>query len=154
MSKSKDIFKALLSEDLVTAKNLINKSLLEKLSNSLEEKLVDFAPTVFSEEKKLTPKQERIARLAGNKEKIDAEDFKTLRSRNKKNESVEADEELESIAEEFEQELASLIEEIEEELGEELTEEEITELANDLLDSLNESNKEDEDEDEDEDDKK
>ena len=153
MSKSKDIFKALLSEDLVTAKNLINKSLLEKLSNSLEEKLVDFAPTVFSEEKKLTPKQERIARLAGNKEKIDAEDFKTLRSR-KKNESVEADKELESIAEEFEQELASLIEEIEEELGEELTEEEITELANDLLDSLNESDKEDEDEDEDEDDKK
>ena len=155
MSNSNDILKALLKEDLVSAKELINKSLLEKLGNSLEEKLVDFAPSVFNEEKKkgekkLSPNQERIAQLAGNKNKNDAEDFKVLRN-SKKNESLGQDEEMETIAEEFEEELASLVEEIEEELGEELTEEEITELANDLLNSLNESDKEDEDEDEDED---
>lgn len=148
MSNSKDIFKALVSEDLITAKKLINESLLSKLGNSLEEKLVNFAPTVFNEEshdgKKLTPNQVRIARLAGDKEKIDSEDFKVLRSKKKKNESVESSENLEQIAEEFEQELTSLVEEIEEELGEELSEEEIAELANDLLEMMNEEEKEEE----------
>jgi hypothetical protein len=162
MSNSKDIFKALISEDLVNAKKFINNALLEKLGNSLEEKLVNFAPTVFNEEKgesekkeakkELSPNQMRIARMAGDKDKIDAEDFKELRRR-KKNESVETDQELESIAEEFEQELASLIEEIEQELGEELTEDEIKELADDLLDALNEQEEtEDEEDEEDEED--
>jgi hypothetical protein len=163
MSNSKDIFKALISEDLVNAKKFINNALLEKLGNSLEEKLVNFAPTVFNEEKgesekkeakkELSPNQMRIARMAGDKDKIDAEDFKALRRRGVKKESVETDQELESIAEEFEQELASLIEEIEQELGEELTEDEIKELADDLLDALNEQEEtEDEEDEEDEED--
>lgn len=143
MSNSKDIFKALVSEDLVNAKKLINEALLAKLGGSLEEKLVNFAPSVFNEEKgekkELTPNQARIAKLAGDREKIDAEDFKVLRSRKgKKNESLEENEELEAIAEEFEEELFSLVEEIEEELGEELSEDEIKELADDLIDALNE----------------
>ena len=49
MSKSKDIFKALIQEDVLTAKKLIKEALLEKLGSSLEEKLVNFAPSVFSE---------------------------------------------------------------------------------------------------------
>ncbi len=145
MSNSKDIFKALVAEDLVNAKKFINEALLAKLGNSLEERLVDFAPSVFNEEmdgkKKLTPNQARIAKLAGDRERIDAEDFKVLRGRKgkkDKNESVENNEELEAIAEEFEEELFSLVEEIEEELGEELTEDEIKELADDLIDALNE----------------
>jgi uncharacterized protein YgbK (DUF1537 family) len=148
MSNSKDIFKALVSEDLITAKKLINESLLSKLGNSLEEKLVNFAPTVFNEEseKKLTPNQARIAQLAGDKEKIDSKDLKVLRSkgRGRKIESVEDSTDLEQIAEQFEEELTSLVEEIEEELGEELSEEEITELANDLLEMMNEEEEEEE----------
>ena len=50
MSNSKDIFKALISEDLVNAKKFINNALLEKLGNSLEEKLVNFAPTVLEKD--------------------------------------------------------------------------------------------------------
>jgi hypothetical protein len=145
MSNSKDIFKALVSEDLVNAKKLVNEALLSKLGNSLEEKLVNFAPSVFNEEKKeLTPNQARIAKLAGDKEKIDAEDFKVLRARKgksndkEKNESLEENEELEAIAEEFEEELFSLVEEIEEELGEELSEDEIKQLADELLEAMNE----------------
>lgn len=152
MSNSKNIFKALLAEDIVTAKKLINESLLSKLGNSLEEKLVNFAPTVFNEEsheghegKKLTPNQLRIAKLAGDEKEIDAKDLKVLRSKkSRKNESVESDENLEDIAEQFEEELASLVEEIEKELGEELTEEEIAELANDLLEAIDEEEEEEE----------
>ena len=153
MSNSKDIFKALVAEDLVNAKKFINEALLAKLGNSLEERLVDFAPSVFNEEmdgkKKLTPNQARIAKLAGDRERIDAEDFKVLRGRKgkkDKNESVENNEELEAIAEEFEEELFSLVEEIEEELGEELTEDEIKQLADELLETMNDSEDEDEDE--------
>lgn len=151
MSNSKNIFKALVSEDLVNAKKLINEALLAKLGNSLEEKLVDFAPSVFNEEKggnkELTPNQARIARLAGDPKGIDAEDFKVLRGRRgrgNKNESVENNEELEAIAEEFEEELFSLVEEIEEELGEELTEDEIKELADELLETMNNSEEDEE----------
>lgn len=155
MSNSKDIFKALVSEDLVNAKKLINEALLAKLGSSLEEKLVDFAPSVFNEEKggnkELTPNQARIARLAGDPKEIDAEDFKVLRGRRgrgNKNESVENNEELEAIAEEFEQELFSLVEEIETELGEELSEDEIKELADELLEAMNEEEGEEEGEEE------
>ena len=151
MSNSKDIFKALVAEDLINAKKLINKALLSKLGGSLEEKLVNFAPSVFNEEKgekkELTANQMRIAKLAGDKDKIDAADFKALRARkgkkDEKNESVEENEELEAIAEEFEQELFSLVEEIEEELGEKLSEDEIKELADELLEAMNEDEEED-----------
>lgn len=158
MSNSKDIFKAILSEDLVSAKKFINETLLSKLGNSLEQKLVDFAPTVFVEAKaemetkegsknQLSPNQMRIAKLAGNRKRIDAKDLEVLRSRNR-NESVENNDELDAISEEFEKELFSLVEEIEEELGEELTEEEIKELADDLLDAINEQEEETEEDEE------
>jgi hypothetical protein len=126
---NKEIINALVNEDIFTAKKLINQSLFERMNNALEEKLIDFAPTVFNEGK-LSPKQEKIAKLAGDKGKIDAEDLKTLRNKKK----GKIDEETAAL---FQEELASLVEDIETELGTELTEEEIIDIANDLLDVMN-----------------
>lgn len=123
---SKQIVNALVTEDLFTAKKLINKSLMEKMNNALEEKLIDFAPSIFNESKHLSPKQKKIARMGGDPEKIDAEDFKKLRK-------LKESEEL------FEAELRSLVEEIEAETGEPLSEEEVVDIANDLLDIMNDN---------------
>ena len=123
---SKQIVSALVTEDLFTAKKLINKSLMERMNNVLEEKLIDFAPSIFNESKHLSPKQKKIARMGGDPEKIDAEDFKKLRK-------LKESEEL------FEAELRSLVEEIEAETGEPLSEEEVVDIANDLLDIMNDN---------------
>ena len=104
MSKSKDIFKALIQEDVLTAKKLINEALLEKLGSSLEEKLVNFAPSVFSE---------------GNPQNTQ--------------ERTDYDQDLEEISEYFESELNSLIEEIEIETGTKLTEDEIKDTADNFF---------------------
>lgn len=122
---TKQIVDALVTEDLFTAKKLINKSLMEKMNAVLEEKLIDYAPSIFNEGK-LSPKQQKIAKLAGDPKKIDGEDFKKLRK-------------LKESEEIFEAELKSLIEEIEAETGEPLTEEEVVEIANDLLDIMNDN---------------
>lgn len=157
MAESKEVINAILKEDLFTAKKLIQKSLLEKLGNALEEKLVDFAPTVFNEAKHLSPKQKKIAAAAKPHDKITGEDFAELRKKRKTNEEievnedVEVDEEMETIIESFEQELAQIIEEIEQETGESLTEEEIAEVANELLDTLSEDESMEETEEEDDD---
>jgi hypothetical protein len=124
MSRNNDLLKAIISEDYHTANKLINESLLYKLGDALEEKLTDFAPTVFNEGK-LTPKQKKHIDK-NNNDKIDAQDFKLLRKES-------ADPEMEAILENFETELLSLIEEVQEELGEELSENEIIELANEYL---------------------
>lgn len=129
---SKQLIESLANEDLFTAKKLIHEALTEKMGNALEEKLIDFAPTVFNEGK-LSPKQKKIAKLAGDKEEIDAPDFADLRKKKK-----HVNEDVDEIQEAFEAELKSLVEEIEEETGEELTEEEIIDIANMLLDMINE----------------
>lgn len=138
MENSKDIVQALVTEDLYTAKKLINEDLMQKMGKALEDKLIDFGPSIFNESKHLSPKQKKIARMGGDPEEIDAEDFKKLRK-------LKESEEL------FEAELRSLVEEIEEETGEELSEEEIIDLANELLDVITEESAEDEEDDEDED---
>lgn len=122
---NKKIVDALVTEDLFTAKKLINKALMEKMNSALEEKLINYAPTVFNEGK-LSPKQKKIAAMAGDKDKIEGEDFKKLRK-------LKESEEL------FEAELKSLIEEIEAETGEPLSEEEVVGIANDLLDVMNDN---------------
>lgn len=132
---TKQIVNALVTEDLYTAKKLINKSLMEKMSSTLEEKLINFAPTVFNESSHLSPKQKKIARMGGDPEKIDAEDFKKLRK-------------LKESEEYFEAELRSLVEEIEAETGQPLSEEEVVEIAHDLLDIMNTENSEDDVDDE------
>lgn len=153
MSNIKNIVESLTNEDVVTAQKLIKEELLRKLGNALEEKLVEFAPTVFNEGKKLDPvgKEDGDIDNDGDEDKTDSYLLKRRKAiaKNMK-EDVEVDEEMEQISEAFKQELASLIEEIQEETGEELSEEEIAELANELLDVLSEDNEENEEDEEDE----
>lgn len=145
MSNSKQIIEALVSEDLYTAKKLINEDLVGKMGKALEDKLVEFGPTVFSEGKKGSKPDFLDLDKDGNKK----EPMKKA-AREAKHESVESNEDI--IAEEFEQELRSLVEEIEQETGEELSEEDIMELAQELLSVISEEAEEEEDEDEEEDD--
>lgn len=140
MADSKQILAAFLKEDLIEAKKLINEALLEKLGTALEDKLVDFAPTVFNEASKgLHGKQDKLD--ANKNGKIDAQDFKLLKKKKKTNESTDSDEELNAIVEQFESEVNSIVQEIQEETGEMLSEEEIADIANEYLDALTEGEK-------------
>jgi len=151
MASSKDILAAFIKEDLIEAKKLINESLLEKLGDALEQKLVDFAPSVFTES------QASYLGLKGNQKKLDKnkngkldkEDFKMLRKEDADLESDPITEEDLALAEAFQEELASLVHEIQQETGKELTESEIEELANEYLEALTEA-KDEEDDSEDE----
>ena len=51
MSKAQEIIESLQSGDLYTAQKLINEALMVKMGEALEEKLVEFAPSVFNEGK-------------------------------------------------------------------------------------------------------
>ena len=126
MSNSKESIDALIKEDLFTAKKLINEDLIARMGDALEDKLVDFGPTLFGEG--LQGNQKKID--ANKNGKIDADDFKLLKKR-QTHEEVESEEDL--IAENFEAELKSLVEEIEEETGEALSEEEIIDIAPRIL---------------------
>jgi hypothetical protein len=140
----------LINEDVVNGKKAIHAELYGRIGNMLEEKLVEFAPTIFNEatKKPLSPKQKKYMDKDSDGD-IDGEDLSNLR-----NEGVGSDDE-NLILEEFDilaEELQNLVSEIEEELGEELNESEIEDLADMLLESLEEDPDEEEDlEDEDED---
>ena len=138
------IVEALVTEDLYTAKKLINETLLERMAKALEDKLIDFGPTIFNEASK--PDFLDLDK-DGNKNEPMKKAAKQSKKGMKK-ESVELEEEI--ISEQFEEELKSLVEEIEEETGSQLSEEEIMEIAESLLEVLSEE-QEDEDEEEDED---
>jgi hypothetical protein len=154
MANSKDILSSLIKEDLIQAKNLINEALLEKLGNALEQKLIDFAPTVFAES------QASHGGLKGNQKKLDKnkngkldkEDFKMLRKEDIEFLDDSITEEDLALAEAFQNEIALLVQEIQEESGQQLSEEEIEQLANEYLDILSEEKEEDEDEEDSEDD--
>ena len=152
MAETKDILTALLKEDLIEAKKLINDRLLEKLGNALEEKLVDFAPTVFEEAKGLKGKQHKLDKNKNGK--IDSEDFEMLRKEDVDiNESEELTEEDLALVESFQEELASVVESIQQETGKELTESEIEEIANEMLNMISEQEEEEDDEEEEEEEK-
>jgi hypothetical protein len=51
MSKAQEIIESLQSGDLYTSQKLINEALMIKMGEALEEKLVEFAPSVFNEGK-------------------------------------------------------------------------------------------------------
>jgi hypothetical protein len=51
MSKAQEIIESLQTGDLYTAQKLINEALMIKMGEALEEKLVEFAPSVFNEGK-------------------------------------------------------------------------------------------------------
>ena len=125
----------LINEDVIGGKKLIENELYERLGTMLEEKLKDFAPTVFAESKSESkPDYLDLDKDGNTKEPMK----KAVKERGKPmNESDEQDEDL--ILEEYEMlvnELEQLVEEIEQETGEELTEGEIEELADFLLEEL------------------
>ena len=136
------IVEALVTEDLYTAKKLINETLLERMAKALEDKLIDFGPTIFNE---ATKPDFLDLDKDGNKK----EPMKKAAKEAKKG-MMESEDSEEIISEQFEEELKSLVEEIEEETGTQLSEEEIMEIAESLLEVLSEEQEEDEDEDEDE----
>jgi hypothetical protein len=147
MSNSKEILNALVTEDLYTAKKLINEELVKRMGTVLEEKLVEFGPTIFNE-------QSKPDFLDLDKDGNKNEPMKNAAKEAKKVRKESVDSKSETIAEEFEAELRSLVEEIEEETGEELSEEEIMELAQELLDVISEESEEEDDDEEGEDNEK
>ena len=125
---SKDIVNALMNEDIYEAKKLVNNELMARMGNALEEKLINFAPSIFNEEKKSKPDFLDLDK-DGNKEEPMKKAAKE--SKGMKKEDVD-------FADAFEDQLRSLVEDIENELGTELTEEEVADIASDLLDAMSE----------------
>ena len=137
----------LINEDVVNAKKLIENELYIRLGTLLEEKLKNYAPTIFTE--KMADKD-----YDGDKE-IETSEQEFLGSRNKAiKKSMKAKSMKESIEESendlleedaFIEELQALVESIENDIGEELTESEIEELANILLEESDPDEDEEED---------
>jgi hypothetical protein len=159
MSNSREMLEALINEDVVTAKRLINESLFTRLGQALEDKLVDFAPSVFSEGSyqlkgknnkqestgsvPKTSREKALAAKAPPKDKITRGDVITAAKENeKKDVNEEFDSEMLSLLESFEEELIAIVEEIQEETGEILSEEEIEEIANEYLEILKDNSEE------------
>jgi len=140
---NKNIVDALVNEDLYTAKKLINEILLQRMGKALEEKLIDFGPTIFNEAAKPD-----FLDMDGDGDKKESMKKAVKDKKSNKHESYDSDETV--IAEEFEQELKSLVEEIEQETGTQLSEEEIMEIAENLLEILSEENDEEDEDEEDE----
>jgi hypothetical protein len=140
---NKNIVDALVNEDLYTAKKLINETLLQRMGKALEEKLIDFGPTIFNEAAKPD-----FLDMDGDGDKKESMKKAVKDKKSNKHESYDSDEDV--IAEEFEQELKSLVEEIEQETGTQLSEEEIMEIAENLLEILSEENDEEDEDEEDE----
>ena len=145
MSNSRDILNTLVSENLVEAKKLINEALFARLGNSLEEKLVDYAPSVFNEAYQLKGKNKKETDKKGKVKKGSKPDFLDLdkdgdteepmkNAAEEVKESAEVSDEM--LIEEFENEIAQIVQEIQEETGEELTDEEIQEIAEEYLQIL------------------
>ncbi len=63
MSNAQDILNSIQSKDYFNAKNLINEALMSKMAVSLEEKLVNFAPTLFNEGKKAKKDYDKDGKL-------------------------------------------------------------------------------------------
>lgn len=143
MSNSREIFKALIQEDIVSAKKLINESLFSKLGNALEEKLADYGPSLFNEAYKLKGKNNKVeADKKGKSKKGSKPDFLDLDKDGNKKEPMkkaakEVKEDIEMsddmLLEEFQNEIAQIVQEIEEETGEQLTEKEIEQIAEEYL---------------------
>lgn len=140
----------LINEDVIGGKKLLEQELYNRLGIMLEEKLKDFAPTIFNEAAKKAAKDYD----GDGKVESGTEEWKGSRDKAiKKNMAMKENEELdeEVLTEDYEElvnELQSLVEEIEKETGEELNESEIEELASILLEELDPNEEETEEEDE------
>lgn len=124
---SKEIINALMTEDLYEAKKLINNELMTRMGAALEEKLINFGPSIFNEGKKPD-----FLDLDGDGDKSEPMKKAAKEAKGMKKEDIE-------FANEFEANLRSLVEDIENELGTELTEEEVQDIASDLLDAMSDS---------------
>lgn len=158
MNNFSDLIPLIMENKLSQAKDVLNERLYTKLGVMLEQRLEDYAPTVFmtQEELEIHEAKKKMKKEDDKEEdsedEIDYEDEdndgdidedgdeddsdKYLKNRSEAiqqntNEEIDSDDDL--IEEEFMTELTAIVEEIEAELGEELTEEEIAEIAEELL---------------------
>jgi len=125
---NEQIVNALINEDVYQAKKLINKALMEKMSAALEDKLINFAPSIFNEGKKAKPDFLDLDGDGNRKEPMKSA-AKHSKKKHMKNESV-------NFTAKFEEELKAIVEDIEATIGTQLTEEEVVDVANELLDAM------------------
>lgn len=130
----------ILNNNLLEGKKIIHSSLYEKMGKLLEEKLVEFAPTIFNEE--LKGKQHKID--ANKNGKIDSEDFPLLRKKkmNEEEEGEEDEDEEEEDEDEKEMKEAKKEEDEEEEDEDEEEEDEDEEDEDEKNESYNLSEEE------------
>ena len=156
MNNFSDLIPLIMENKLSQAKDILNERLYTKLGVMLEQRLEDYAPTVFMTQEELEIHEAKKKMEEDDKEdsedEIDYEDedndgdidedgdkddsdeyLKNRSEKIKKNTNEEIDSDDDLIEEEFMTELTAIVEEIEAELGEELTEEEIAEIAEELL---------------------
>ena len=157
MLNSRDILNAFVSENVVEGKKLINEALFARLGNALEQKLVDYAPTVFNEAYRLqgannkrptdkkgsiptTDKEKSLAAETSPKDRITQGDVIARRKKGDKKHQVEENYDSsdtdEMIIEQFQNEIFQIVQEIQEETGEEMTAEDIQEIAEEYLQIL------------------
>ena len=139
----------LINEDVIKGKKIIENELYVRLGKMLEEKLLDYAPGIFSEGSKPD-----FLDLDGdgNKNEPMRSAARSKKKNKKMEESFSSEEDL--ITEDYEvllEEVQQIVEEIEAETGEELSESEIEEIADLVLESYESDPDEDEDQDDDED---
>lgn len=127
----KQAIQFMINEEIVKAKEVIQNDLYAKLGKALEEKLMEFAPTVFGEAKEKEEEEEEDETEDTDSEEGDEE------SDEADEEESEEDEDSKEMNEEFENQLleslSSLIQEIEEEQGRELTNEEVEFVAAEFI---------------------
>ena len=139
----------LINEDVIKGKKIIENELYVRLGKMLEEKLLDYAPGIFSEGSK--PDFLDLDGDVNTKEPMKGA-ARSNKKKKKMEESFSSEEDL--ITEDYEvllEEVQQIVEEIEAETGEELSESEIEEIADLVLESYESDPDEDEDQDDDED---
>lgn len=173
MSNFEDIIPLILNKKFAHANELLEQRLYKKLGKTLEESLLEYAPSVFMNQiekeayftaldeakKKMKKKPDAdgdgVPDWADKKEgEDDNEEDDTEVGENKKGMKASKGEKASKMDEDVElflNELTELVEEIENELGEELTEEEIAEIAEELISEEIDPDEDEEEFDEDED---
>jgi hypothetical protein len=124
----KNAITLMINEEIVKAKQLIEDNLYAKLGKALEEKLMEYAPTVFNEKKEDEDEEED--------EEDDSEDSED-EDDNDDEESDAENDSSEEMNEQFEYELYStisdLVDYIQEQEGKQLTQEEIEFIAEEVI---------------------
>ena len=141
----------LINEDVINGKKIVENELYTRLGKLLEQKLLDYAPTVFSEGKKAAKDYDGDGKVESSTDEWKGSRDKAIKKAKAMKEDFEADDE-DLLTEDYEtllEEVQQIVEEIEAETGEELSESEIEEIADLVLESYEEDPDEDEDEDED-----